>query len=75
MTQLNEVPEVQVDEHVVLSKFDGEQATPENEVERLVIHNGLVVEHNIIENGEVVGPVEGEESLHGKEIGKLIPTE
>jgi hypothetical protein len=66
---------VQAEEHVVLSKFehpDGEETTdPQFEYERLVVHNGIVLEHSKIENGEVVGPVEGSE-LVGKDIGKLL---
>lgn len=67
---MNEDNLVQADENVVLSKFDGE-ALPENEVERLVVNNGLVVEHVVIKDGEPVGPVE-ENNLTGKDIGRLI---
>lgn len=44
---------VVIDEKIVLSKFDGE-ALPENEVERIHIHNGVIVAVEKIENGEVV---------------------
>lgn len=44
---------VVIDEKIVLSKFDGE-ALPENEVERVHIHNGVIVAVEKIENGEVV---------------------
>lgn len=62
-----------VDERVSLSKYNGEPL-PENEFERIVVHNGLVIEHSIIENGEVAGPV-AESNLLGKEIGRLISKE
>lgn len=65
---------VEVDEHVVLKKFEGDEA-PENEFERVVISNGEVVEHLKVEDGNVVGPVEEERSLVGKDIGRLLPTE
>lgn len=68
--EMNEAQEVEVDESVVLSKFDGD-AAPENEVERLTVNNGLVVEHVVIKDGEVVGPV-GEGNLAGKDIGRLV---
>ena len=48
---------VNAEELVVLSKFEGD-ALPENEIERVTILNGEIVEHVKIENGEVVGPVE-----------------
>lgn len=66
-----EEQEVQVDEQVVLRKYDGE-ALPENEVERLVILNGEVIQHVTVENGEPSGPVQ-ENSLEGKDIGRLFP--
>lgn len=62
---------VQVSEVVVLSKFDGEEAVPEKEVERLTVKDGEVISHEVIENGEPVGPVEGSD-LVGKDIGTLI---
>jgi len=68
--EMIEANEVQVEENVVLSKFDGE-ALPENEVERLVVNNGLVAEHVVIKDGEVVGPVQ-DNNLTGKDIGRLI---
>lgn len=72
---MNEDNLVDADEHVVLSKFehpDGEDTTdPQFEFERLTVHNGLVVEHVEISNGEVVGPV-GEGNLTGTDIGRLI---
>lgn len=62
--------ELSVDERVVLSKFEGEPL-PENEFERLVIDNGLVIHHDNIKDGEVVGPVEDSDIL-GKNIGTLL---
>ncbi len=61
---------VKVDEQVVLSKFEGEPS-PENEFERLSIHNGIVVSHDLIENGKVIGPVEDSDIL-GSNIGRLV---
>lgn len=65
--------EVNVDERVVLQKFEGDPL-PENEVERVTIHNGEVVAHERVEHGEVVGPVEDSELL-GANVGHLIPNE
>lgn len=65
-----EEPKLDVDELVVLSKFDGNSTAPETEVERVTIYNGEVVGHDIIENGEVVGPV-ADSDLVGKDIGYL----
>lgn len=39
---IEEKPEVQIDEYVVLEKFEGE-ALPENLFERVHIHNGEIV--------------------------------
>lgn len=64
---------VQADELVVLQKFEGDPE-PENEFERLTIHNGEVISHDKVEHGEVVGPVD-EESLVGANIGNLFPTD
>lgn len=44
---------LEVQEHVVLEKFDGE-AAPENLVERLHLLNGKITKWERIENGEVV---------------------
>lgn len=66
---IGEAEGVQADEQVVLQKFEGE-ALPENEFERLTVLNGVVTEHNRVENGEVVGPVEDSDII-GKDIGKL----
>jgi hypothetical protein len=60
-----------VNEEVVLSKFDGDEQVPEAEVERISIINGVVVSHDVINNGEVVGPVEDSDIL-GKDIGRLV---
>ncbi len=60
---------VDVNEQVVLQKFEGEPV-PENEYERLVVENGLVTQHYKIENGNVAGPVE--DSLVGVEICRLV---
>jgi hypothetical protein len=65
---------VNVNEVVVLSKFDGDGTDPSTEVERITVDDGLVVSHDIIENGEVVGPVEDSEIL-GKDFGRLISDE
>lgn len=61
------------EELVVLKKFEGDPL-PENEFERVTIQNGEVVSHDVIENGEVVGPVEDSELL-GADIGRLYSTE
>lgn len=63
---------VQADELVVLQKFEGDPE-PENEFERLTIHNGEVISHDKVEHGEVVGPVE--DSLVGANIGNLVSTD
>lgn len=49
----NEKPKFKIDERVVLQKFEGDPL-PENEVERVHIHNGVVVKTEIIENGKVI---------------------
>lgn len=67
---MEETPEVVIDEVVVLSKFEGEPI-PENEFERVAIQNGEVIAHDIIEHGEVVGPVENSEII-GADVGSLI---
>ena len=66
---MEDTSQVVTEEHVVLSKFEGEPL-PENEFERVVIHEGVVVSHDVVENGEVTGPVEDSEIL-GQEIGRL----
>jgi len=48
-----------VEEKIVLSKFEGDPL-PENEFERVHIHNGEVVAIEKIENGEVVERTEKE---------------
>lgn len=74
MSDMKEEPAVEVDEQVVLSKFespDGSDSTaPEHEFERLTVSNGLVVSHDRIENGEVAGPVE-DGNLTGVNVGTL----
>jgi len=50
---MNDNNGVQVDEKIVLSKFEGEPL-PENEFERIHIHNGEIVAIQQIENGKVV---------------------
>jgi len=70
----SDTPEVKVDELVVLSKFDGDSTHPDDEVERVTIHNGFVVSHEVVENGEVVGQVENSDIV-GKDIGVLFPNE
>ena len=70
----SEFENVEVDEKVVLAKFEGEPL-PENEFERVTIHNGEVIAHDKIENGEVVGPVDDEENLTGTNIGNLVAPE
>jgi hypothetical protein len=67
--------DVEVIEHAVLSKFDGDGTDPKNEVERVTIIDGETVSHDRIENGEVVGPVPPEESLVGQSSGRFIPKE
>lgn len=71
MEAIHEQPAaISINEHVVLSKFDGE-ALPENEVERVTVDDGLVIAHDIIENGQAVGSVPDSEIL-GKNIGTLM---
>lgn len=50
---MDDVENVAVEEKIVLSKYEGEPL-PENEFERVHIHNGQVVAVEKIENGEVV---------------------
>ena len=69
----SEFENIVADELVVLSKFEGEPE-PENEFERVTIHNGEVVAHEQVENGEVVGPVENSELL-GANIGNLVQSQ
>lgn len=69
-----EVQSFEVNEVTVLSKFDGDSTDPKDEVERVTVDNGLVVSHDIIVNGEVVGPVEGSPIL-GEDIGRFISDE
>lgn len=66
---MEENTNVQVDEVVVLSKFEGEPV-PENEFERVAIQNGVVIAHDVVENGEVVGQVEHSDIL-GTTVGRL----
>lgn len=76
MNDMKDIPELTIDENVVLSKYehpDGETTTdPAFEIERLTISNGEVVSHERIEDGKVVGPVE-EGNLTGENFGRLIP--
>ena len=60
---------VGVDELVVLSKFEG-APIPENEFERVTIHNGVVVSHDEVVDGQVTGTVAHSEIL-GADIGTL----
>lgn len=69
----SEFENIVADELVVLSKFEGDPE-PENEFERITVHNGEVVAHDVVENGEVVGPVENSELL-GANIGSLVQSE
>lgn len=62
-----------VHELVILSKFEGDPH-PLNEVERLSIENGVVVSHDLINQGEVAGPVPNSDML-GKDIGRVVPLE
>ena len=50
---MNDTQDVVVDEVMVLSKFEGEPL-PENEIERMHIHNGEVIRIEKIENGEII---------------------
>jgi len=50
---MKDYPELQVEEVIVLSKFEGDPI-PENEFERVHIKNGEVVTVEQIENGKVV---------------------
>lgn len=62
----------EVSEVVILSKFNGDSTDPQDEVERVTVDNGLVVNHDVIIDGEIAGPVEDSEIL-GKDIGRLYP--
>jgi hypothetical protein len=53
MAELGDTSEVVVDENAVLEKFEGDPL-PENLVERVYLHNGEIVKHEIYENGEFV---------------------
>lgn len=46
--------EVTVDEDILLEKFDGDEHTPENLLERVYLHNGTLVKHEWYEKGELV---------------------
>lgn len=72
---IGDAEKVEVDELVVLQKFDGDGTDPEKEIERLTIHNGNVVSHDRVESGVVVGPVPEEENLTGKSVGRLMTPE
>lgn len=50
---MQDEPQVNIDEVVVLSKYEGDPA-PENEFERIHIHNGEIVAVERIEAGKVV---------------------
>jgi len=50
---MDDKQQVVVDEVVVLSKFDGDPL-PQNEVERITIKNGKVVNVEQISNGKVI---------------------
>lgn len=71
---MREDTNVEVDELVTLSKYDGDVQEPKFEVERLTIHNGVVVSHDVIKDGEVVAPVENSDIV-GSNIGRLVPLE
>lgn len=71
MEEMNEATVLGVHEKVVLSKFDGDTTHVDAEVERITVDNGLVVSHDVIEKGEVVGSVPNSEIL-GKDIGTLM---
>ena len=67
---MEDAQEVVVGEAVVLSKFEGDPA-PENEFERIEIVDGVIVQHNNVENGQVTTPVEGS-TIVGTDIGTLM---
>lgn len=50
---IGEEQDVVIEERVVLEKFDGE-AEPDNLIERVHILDGKIVQHDFIEDGEVV---------------------
>ena len=50
---IGEEQDVVIEERVVLEKFDGDAET-DNIVERVHILNGEIVQHDFIEDGEVV---------------------
>lgn len=56
---MDDATKTSVEEKIVLSKFEGDPL-PENEFERVHIHNGEVVAVEKIENGEVVERTEKE---------------
>lgn len=54
---------VAIEEHVVLSKFNGDSTHPNDEFERMEIHNGKILAIHQIENGKIVKTtIPGEDS-------------
>lgn len=53
---VNDTPEVNIDEQVILSKFEGEPL-PENLVERVHIDNGKIFMHEFYEAGKLIRTV------------------
>lgn len=54
MSLFGDIEGVQVDEKIVIQKFNGDGTNPEDEVERVHIHNGEITHVEKIENGVVV---------------------
>lgn len=50
---VNDEPQVNIDEQVILSKFEGEPL-PENLIERVHIDNGNIVKHEFYEAGQLI---------------------
>ena len=51
---IGEETPVVVDEKVVIQKFNGDSTDPEDEFERVHLHNGKITHIETIEHGEVV---------------------
>lgn len=59
--QMSDPTPVEVHEYVVLEKFEGEDATPENLIERIHIENGEIIKQEWFENGELTASQEVKE--------------
>lgn len=63
---------VDVNENVVLAKYDGDSTDHVDMIERIVVENGVVTEHNTYDAGTDMGPVKDSELL-GQDIGRFFP--